>query len=69
MPAASCVRKIHPLSCIAMAMRGGNGVPELRAIQTRIPTLQLTATNQELAALMRSVSQQGFQVLLQVIVG
>jgi hypothetical protein len=52
-----------------MAMRGGNGVPELRAIQTRIPTLQLTATNQELAALMRSVSQQGFQVLLQVIVG
>jgi hypothetical protein len=37
----------------------------LRAIQTRIPTLQLTATNQELAALMRSVSEQGFQVLLQ----
>jgi hypothetical protein len=41
------------------------GVPELRAIQTRIPTLQLTATNHELAALMRSVSEEGFRVLLQ----
>lgn len=42
-----------------------DSVPELRAIQTRIPTLQLTATNLEIAALMRSVSEEGFQVLLQ----
>jgi hypothetical protein len=40
------------------------GVPELRALQTRIPALQLTATNQELAALMRLVSEEGFRVLL-----
>jgi hypothetical protein len=42
-----------------------DSVPELRALQTRIPTLQLTATNHELAALMRSVSEEGFRVLLQ----
>jgi hypothetical protein len=42
-----------------------DSVVELRALQTRIPTLQLTTTNQELAALMRSVSDEGFRVLLQ----
>src|ERR1043165_2653327 len=42
-----------------------DSVPELRALQTRLPTLQLTATNQELAALMRCVSEEGFRVLLQ----
>jgi hypothetical protein len=40
-------------------------VPELKAIQSRIPALQLVATNQELAALMRSVSEGGFRLLLQ----
>jgi hypothetical protein len=39
-------------------------VPELKALQSRIPALQLTATNQELAALMRSVSDEGFRLLL-----
>jgi hypothetical protein len=34
-------------------------------VQSRIPSLQLTATNEELAALMRSVSEQGFRLLLQ----
>jgi hypothetical protein len=50
---------------VFIANRPLDGIPELRALATRIPTLQLTATNQELAALMRSVSEEGFRVLLQ----
>jgi hypothetical protein len=50
---------------IMIGNRSLDDVPELRALQTRIPTLQLAATNQELAALMRSVSEDGFRVLLQ----
>jgi hypothetical protein len=50
---------------IMIGNRSLESVPELKAVQSRIPTLQLTATNQELAALMRSVSEEGFRVLLQ----
>ncbi len=49
---------------ILIGNRPLDSIPELRAIQSRIPTLQLTATNHELAALMRSVSEEGFKVLL-----
>jgi hypothetical protein len=44
--------------------RSLDAVPELRAVQSRIPCLQLTVTNEELAALMRSVSEHGFRLLL-----
>jgi hypothetical protein len=49
---------------IMIGNRSLETVPELKALQSRISTLQLTATNQELAALMRSISEEGFQVLL-----
>lgn len=49
---------------ILIGNRKLDNFPELRAIQSRIPTLQLTATNLELAALMRSVSEDGFRVLV-----
>ena len=41
-----------------------DGVPELRAVVSRIPSLQQTASNDELAALMLSVAEEGFRVLL-----
>jgi len=50
---------------IFIGNRALDSIPELRALQTRIPALQLTATNHELAALMRSVSEEGFRVLLE----
>ena len=49
---------------IMISNRPLDNVSELRAIQSRIPTLQLTASNPELAALMRWVSEDGFRVLL-----
>jgi hypothetical protein len=49
---------------IMIGNRPLEAVPELKAVQSRIPALQLTATNQELAALMRSVSEDGFRLLL-----
>jgi hypothetical protein len=36
-------------------------IPELRAVKTRIPSLLLQPTNNELAALMRSTALRGFQ--------
>jgi hypothetical protein len=50
---------------ILIGNRQLDGIPELRAIQSRIPTLQLMATKNELAALMRLVSEDGFRVLVQ----
>jgi hypothetical protein len=50
---------------IMIGNRSLETVPELKAVQSRIPTMQLTATNAELAALMRSVSEEGFRLLLQ----
>jgi hypothetical protein len=50
---------------IMIGNRSLETVPELKALQSRIPALRLTATNQELAALMRSVSEEGFRLLLQ----
>ena len=37
-------------------------VPELRALKTRIASLHLSATNEELAALMRHLAQQGYRL-------
>jgi hypothetical protein len=50
---------------IMIGNRSLETIPELKAIQSRIPALQLTATNAELAALMRQVSEEGFRFLLQ----
>src|SRR5262249_8608173 len=50
---------------IMIGNRPLGAVPELKAIQSRIPALRLTATNAELAALMRSISEDGFRIPLQ----
>lgn len=49
---------------IMIGNKSFESIPELRAVQSRIPTLQLTCDNRELAALMRKVSEDGFRVLL-----
>ncbi len=49
---------------ILVGNRPLSSVPEVSATKNRFPVLQLAATNEELAALMRSVSEQGFQLQL-----
>jgi hypothetical protein len=44
-----------------------DNVPELRALKTRIPTVQYQPTNEEVAALMRKISSKGHRLGQQVL--
>lgn len=46
---------------ILVANRGLDDIPELRAVKTRITCMQYLATNEEVAALMRSIARKGHQ--------
>jgi hypothetical protein len=55
------IRFVFTGGLIMIANRSLEDVPELRAIRTRIATLQLIATFPEVAALMRSVALRGYE--------
>jgi hypothetical protein len=54
------IRFVFTGGVILIANRSLDELPELRALKTRIAALQLVATFNEIAALMRSVAVQGF---------
>jgi hypothetical protein len=54
------IRFLFTGGVILIANRSLDDLPELRALKTRIASLQLVATFNEIAALMRSVALQGF---------